>query len=272
MVLQAFIDESFSEEEFVLAGHIATAESWADFSKEWEQLLPAFGTLNEQGKYHFKMSEMAQSPERMDRVPFFYKVIEDRVVTSISARLNLQDFARAQERLELLASRMNWSVNLGVWTNPYFVVFRVLLDGFHTQRSNFTSVPAGEKVDFILDERAEKIPILQVWDEYLENREDKDQFGATPRFEDDQEFLPLQAADLWAWWVREWYEEDASHVPDKLRDIDFGKWQGKRRRKIILSISEDQLFEALQAVAIGLFAQGSYIVSTSLGPISPDDL
>lgn len=38
MVLQAFVDESFSNEEFILGGHIATAESWALLSKEWEQL------------------------------------------------------------------------------------------------------------------------------------------------------------------------------------------------------------------------------------------
>jgi hypothetical protein len=71
--------------------------------------------------------------------------------------------------------------------------------------------------------------------------------------------------------VREWYEEDASHAPDKLRDIDFGKWQGRRRKKIVLSISEDQLFDALRSVAIGLFAQGNYIVSSSFGSVLPDD-
>jgi hypothetical protein len=271
MVLQAFIDESFSDEEFVLAGHIATAESWANFAKEWEQLLPAFGTLNDQGKYHFKMSEMAQSSERMDRVPAFYKVIEDHIITSISARVNLPDFEGAHERFASSASRMNWTVNLGLWTNPYFVAFRVLLDGFHTHRKNFDSIPIGVKIDFIFDERAEKTAILQAWGDYLENREDRDQFGAAPRFENDQEFLPLQAADLWAWWAREWYEEDASHLPDRLRDINFGGWRGKRRKKIALSVTEDQLFEAFQGVAVGMVAQGDYIFSTSLGPILSDD-
>lgn len=32
-------------------------------------------------------------------------------------------------------------------------------------------------------------------------------FGSTPRFEDDKEFLPLQAADFLAWWVRKWHDE-----------------------------------------------------------------
>ena len=194
MVLQAFVDESFSNEEFILGGHIATAESWALLSKEWEQLLPSFGTLNSDGKYHFKMSEMALSPDRMERVQAFYRLIEDNVLTSISARLNLIDFRRAQERATFLATRMNWTVNYGIWTNPYYVAFRILLDGFHQQRNNFTSIHAGEKVDFIFDDRVEKAPILQAWDEYLENRDDevRARYGATPRFENDQEFLPLQ--------------------------------------------------------------------------------
>lgn len=274
MVLQAFVDESFSDEEFVLGGHIATAESWAVLSKEWEQLLPAFGTLNSEGKYHFKMSEMAQSPERMERVQAFYKLIEDNVLTSISARLNLTDFKRAQERATAFASRMNWNVGFGLWTNPYYVAFRILLDGFHAERHNFTSIPADEKVDFIFDDRVEKTPILQVWNEYLENRDDdiRDRYGATPRFENDQEFLPLQAADLWAWWVREWYEEDASFIPDKMRDLNFGKWRGKKRLKIALSATEDQLLEALKAVPVESFARGEYLLTGSFGVILPDDI
>jgi len=66
MVLQAYIDDSYKRNgEFVLAGHIATAESWAKFAKEWEALLPSAGTLASNGNYHFKMSEMAANPERM---------------------------------------------------------------------------------------------------------------------------------------------------------------------------------------------------------------
>jgi hypothetical protein len=45
--------------------------------------------------------------------------------------------------------------------------------------------------------------IISEWTKYIELREEelKPLYGATPRFENDQEFLPLQAADLWAWWI-----------------------------------------------------------------------
>jgi hypothetical protein len=67
--------------EFVLAGHIASDDPWARFLKEWDDLLP-FGVLAENGKYHFKMSQMAATPERMERVPAFYWVIEKYVLLS----------------------------------------------------------------------------------------------------------------------------------------------------------------------------------------------
>ncbi len=96
-ILVMLIDESFSQKEFVVGGHIASAANWANLAKEWEELLPKFGRIAANGKYHFKMSEMAQTPERMERVRIFYRAIEDNVISSISCRLNLDDFKRAHE-------------------------------------------------------------------------------------------------------------------------------------------------------------------------------
>jgi len=83
MVFQAFIDDSYTPDgEFVLAGHVATAESWVAFAKEWEELLP-FGTIAPNGKFHFKMSEMAALPERMERLPAFWRAIQNHVAALI---------------------------------------------------------------------------------------------------------------------------------------------------------------------------------------------
>jgi len=265
---QAFIDESTSDEEFVLAGHISTAEKWATFAGQWEELLP-FGTKNKDGNYQFKMSAMALVPERMARVPNFYKIIEENVISSISCRINLRDFEVAQERLAFLATRMNWTVNLGPWTNPYFFTYRLLMDKFHAERKTFQSkFPLDNQVDFIFDERTEKKMIIRGWDEYIEKRPDeiRSHYGSAPRFENDQKFLPLQAADLWAWWVREWYEEDSDPVPDRLRDMDFGNWRGKKRPNIIISATEDGIVDVLQSVVADEFASGNYRLTTSEGP------
>ena len=85
------------------------------------------------------------------------------------------------------------------------------MDHFHQQGREALQdlIPLTEKVDFYFDDQTEKSIILRGWDDFVAEMPDdeiKQYYGATPRFENDQDFLPLQAADLWAWWVREWYE------------------------------------------------------------------
>jgi hypothetical protein len=246
---QAFVDESEGRDEFVLGGHIATAEAWAKFAKEWEELLRLSGLDC------FKMSKMALIEEHMELVPLFYKLIEENVIISISSRLCLVDFERALKRAESeLYSAFKLVVNFKMWKKPYFVAFRMLVDQIHEKRETFKSkLPLDRKIDFILDDRGEKRAILEAWEEYLEKRDDnvRDFYGATPRFEDDHDFLPLQAADLWAWWVREWYEWENSSFPENMREFDFfGRWKGQKRAMIAISADEDQLVEMLKSVAV----------------------
>lgn len=117
---QAFMDASARapDGDFVLGGYIGTAETWAAFSKEWEALLP-LGTRAKNGKYHFKMSEMAHRGA-MDRVALFHAVIDKYPLTGVSGRICLADFDRALERANVLFSRLNISNDFQKWTNPYF--------------------------------------------------------------------------------------------------------------------------------------------------------
>jgi hypothetical protein len=259
---QAFVDESFTAEEFVLGGHIASADSWAVFAKEWEELLP-LGTLAKNGKRHFKMAEMASSAEHVPHVRAFYNVIEAHVTCSISCRINLPEFERAKARVLHKMSLLHVQVDLGRWANPYFFAFRVMLDNFHRERERFKAVlPLDEKIDFIFDNHSEKKPILDAWDEYFTEVVDEivqPFYGASPRFEDDQKFLPLQGADLWCWWVREWYEADSIDVPDKLRNFDFGTWRGRQRPAVVMSADENQMVTLLESVAVSELARGNVI-------------
>ena len=208
LMLQAYIDESESPETgtFVLAGYIASAANWAAFSKCWEDLLP-LGTLNKYGKYHFKMNEMAHNGERMARVEVFFKAIERHVLASISCRLNIKDLRSAMSHLSLHGTDIDWNyVN-----NPYLFTFRALLDMFHSRKDEFSQfIPNNEVIDFIFDDKLhEKSRILSSWDEYMKNRTDDIRliYGSMPIFGNDLYYLPLQAADLWAWWIRRWHDE-----------------------------------------------------------------
>ena len=72
-----------------------------------------------------------------------------------------------------------------------------------------------------------------------------------------------ESADLWAWWVRTWYEWDASDFPDKLRDFDFGTWKGKKRTNIVISLDEDRIFEAVQKQFVSNCAEGNVVTQVA---------
>jgi hypothetical protein len=64
-----------------------------------------------------------------------------------------------------------------------------------------------------------------------------------PTFGSDEKFLPLQAADFWAWWVRKGYEEGTLA---QYQNADFGTWKGTKKIPMInITFSEDQLAAAL---------------------------
>ena len=122
MVLQAFIDDSATPGGiFVIAGHIASAEVWANFSNEWEQML-RYGTLDKDNKYHFKMSEMAANAERRSRVEAFYRIIEHYDLLSISCMVDVQNIKKATARIWSLSANLNF----GPYTDPFIFVFRAL--------------------------------------------------------------------------------------------------------------------------------------------------
>jgi hypothetical protein len=195
---------------------------------------------------------MALTPEGKARSELFHRVIEKYELLPISCRMNMEDFAQARKRIEAFAIQMNWSLHLHPWSNPYFCVFHALVDNFYKLRPEIEHlIPLKEtSVNFIFDQQSEEA-LLPLWNDHLAARPEKElpYYGAKPRFENDQEFLALQAADFWAWWVRKWYEEDAFEYPKKMKSMNFGLWQGKPRKMIALSMHEDGLFNMLQKVA-----------------------
>jgi hypothetical protein len=248
MVLQAFIDESVSEGgTFVLAGYIATAEAWADFSKEWEELLPTT-TKGKSGRYRFKMSEMARY---MDRVPPFYEVIRRYAVFALSCKIDIGELRRAIARID----NPNGSIDFGKIADPYFFCFRALMDTFHNNRiinegAEYVQkiLPLDQQIDFYFDDHTAKSAIVPMWEGYMVSREDefRDLYGAVPRFENDEVFMPLQAADFWAWWARKGYDE--SRFED-IRRGDFGAWQAKGIDGFAITFDEEQIVDVLMGMA-----------------------
>jgi hypothetical protein len=265
---EAFIDESLQNDEFVLAGHIARAEGWIALSKDWGELLP-FGTLSENNKHHFKMSEMASNSQRMSRVPAFYKLIENHVVSSISFHIRLSSLKRAKKRAEdFMLHSAGRAVDFNNFANPYFFSVVHFLTGFYERRRDIDGElneflpPSDAKIDFIFDQNTESSSVLRAWDYLVEDAtdEERESFGKRPRFENDQVCVPLQAADLSAWWAAHWYEEDGDNAthPIKMQNADFGFWRGKKRHGIAFAMNEDQITDALQRLGFYAMARDHY--------------
>ena len=244
MVMQAFIDDSYNQDGvFILAGYMATAETWVKFSLDWEELLP-FALLGKSGKRRFKMREMVGNPDRAVNVPAFYHVIKKHSLLSISCKIDIGDLRRAIARISVV----NWKLDWGPFGNPYLMAFRCLIDMFHSRRQEISAlIPLNEKVDFYFDEQRESGVIHAAWRDFIERRPDeiRSRFGAEPKFENDEDFMPLQAADFWAWWVRKWWAEGSpekieSPVFDGLNINDVADHAG-----VMISFTEDQLVDAL---------------------------
>lgn len=218
MVWQAFMDESFDDEFFVLAGYVSTAEHWAKFAKEWEELLPYAALDDACDEYHFKMSSMAMSKDRLSRVQAFYRIIFRHVYLGLTVVVPSSALENVRNRSQIIEIQSGRELPIldakdSLLHNPYLLCFRHLLRALPSARHNPTIeriLPSNAKVDFIFDSRSESSIISQAWyDAYQLDLPTRSLFGSAPRFEDDKEFLPLQAADFLAWWVRRWSRDGA---------------------------------------------------------------
>ena len=238
MSLQAYIDDSYKPNGmFVLAGYIANSDAWAKFSHEWREFVEWGGTIAPGSTLkHFKMSEMASLPERMERVPAFRKVTENHTLIALSCAVDSGALKRVQSRLTVPGyPPINW----GHFSNTYLFCFRCLMDMFHHNKNMLDPfISLDQPIDFIFDNQTEKKIVREYWDEYIKRRsiEVRSLYGNKPRFEDDKKSPPLQAADMWAWHVRKWSEEgtiETNLSPKKPVEI-------KEARRAIMHIEYDE--------------------------------
>ena len=239
MTLRAFMDESVDDASgtFVLAGYVADVEAWAKFSAEWEQMLPTQGVLADDGGYHFKMNEMAKTEERMRRVAGFYRIIERHAIHALSCHINIRELERAAKRVKSLGVTVDW----GPFRNEYTAGFRALMYFYHFHRWAGQRVTMNDKIDFYFDDSSNKAKVKKMWQAYSGATDTfkRAPYGREPLFKNDRTFLPLQAADLWAWWVRKWCAEGRD--PGAMKTLDFGLWRGgKTLPRTHISMNEDQ--------------------------------
>lgn len=279
MVLQAYIDDSWDESgTYVLAGYVASVDQWAAFAKEWEDLLP-LATPNKKGVRRFKMAEMARAG-KMEAVPLFYKTIMKHVQMSISIIINKKNLVKQIDNLVGEVGDPAWGnvvIDLEpykkMWRKPFFFAFRALMDTFHREfaANNLENIPLDGIVHFIFDQDDSEAYIRRIWDEYVLKRspEYRKFYGDRPRFEKDEDFAALQAADFRAWWVRKWANEYGfSRVDEWCYPFEPGE---KTIRHMILD-SEGVDIQRIVAEAIGAGVQETVARGLPLKPSESDSI
>jgi len=220
LMLQAFIDGSGtgSGDVLVLAGYIASANAWIGFTEDWQRLLdyrsPHYRMLS-----YFKMKEMKSSPEDLERCAWFYRVIEKHVLAAVSCTVSVSDLVKAVQNFPWPV----WINEVHVLNNPYYFAFKAITDMLAQHQSKLGIT---EPVDFVFDNESEKKRCIEAWDELKQNsRPDvRALMGDTPIYRDDKTALPLQAADLYAYWVRQW---ELDGIEDGIEHLEF-PWKAER--------------------------------------------
>ena len=188
MVVQAYIDESADgnlEKVLVLAGYIANAKQWANFSDEWGSL----NTRDYQGA-EFKMRSSHKYPRKVEA---YYSLIEKDDLCGIACIISINDMQSALGRVITPAGmeRIRELLN-----NPYFIGSRTILT--HVARE-LPKIEVKEPVDFIFDERiAGKPLVLEGWEALKATAPENlsQRLAGSLTFSDSKRLMPLQAADL----------------------------------------------------------------------------
>jgi hypothetical protein len=204
VMLQAYFDGSTADGEvLILAGYIARADTWLAFTDPWQAL------LDEDGGRAFKMNRAAKNAKGMRRARRHYELINSLPIIGAGIGIPIADLNDVVTELGLPAE----------FRNPYYVAWRAMLSlCFSTQHINIRT-----PVDFVFDDQTERVRIEPAWNYFYSTIPLRIQrlIMSRPTFRRDDDVLPLQAADLIAWWGRRRYVEgtlaQAKLYPDEWR-------------------------------------------------------
>jgi Protein of unknown function (DUF3800) len=188
VMLRCFVDESgFGHGPvMVMAGLIADVESWARFSDDWQECLDMRPRLP-----FFHMAEMfadSWGDESKRRVARFQKIMATHAKGAVIVSIPLDDYRCIFGGQD-------------VWKNPYLFLFFIFIRGY---KRFSEEIGLDRTIDFVFDMQTGAMArVAEAWDFWKTEAPQLLQFtGGLPSFQDDKIVLPLQAADMLAWWIR----------------------------------------------------------------------
>lgn len=193
MSLEVYIDESGKGDPpvFVLAGFIARADQWTAFNEEW---IAALSEVPAVAAFHMTDARWSGNDVKLPRL---LDIIRRHVLVGIAISVLHADYET--EIRGKIAKRLD---------HPYSMVFYSI---FVTAAAWQLEVGLDEKMDFIFDEQRSESDFLELhWPKILSAMPDeiKRRIGGRPIHADDKEIIPLQAADILAWYLRRKFARD----------------------------------------------------------------
>jgi hypothetical protein len=209
MVVQAYFDESGSNVHspvFAMGGFISTVDRWAAFSLDWEAALAEAPALD-----YFRMNEAHRLKEqfgeergwdeelRDKRVNRLCEIICDHAITRVDIALYRKDYDIIFEDI---------TDEFEMFKNPYFALFMEAVKEIGILR---WEVGDDSVLEYIFDElgtigevAVQHWPVIKAAMPFGIGA----YVGERPIHQDDKKFLPLQAADLYAWQCRRYFREN----------------------------------------------------------------
>lgn len=191
-MLQAYIDDSASDlradKRLLLAGYIQSAEAWAKLSEEWADELAKAPRLD--SLHMATCFEGWSEPAREIKINALVAVLKRYQPLSIECSISRADYVRVLRPYAPYDLR-----------HPYFACFVGILYGVaRTVAEERLSGP----VDLVFDMQGNVGADAALWYIPLKHMDPALMrvLGDAPRFENDDCVLPLQAADMLAWYVR----------------------------------------------------------------------
>ncbi len=239
MVAQAFVDDSGSKgstRHFVLAALLGSSEAWAEFSEEWRACLamsPAIQPV-------FKMKEAAGLSGAFWG---WSKEDRDNKLRLLARVINRYPKLFTFSMIDLDAHTKTWGLGPKPQSDPYFWPYQntIMAICHHLWdigwRERFEII---YDVDVIFGPRARLwYPVIQKTMEF-KYPDQASILPVDPMFKTDDEFLPLQAADMFAWCVR--------NATDKQDQVSFAWLLGEMPNVRGTDYSQYYDFERMKAV------------------------
>jgi hypothetical protein len=204
---------------------------WQSFEKDWADLLPGLPPP----LTAFKMSQM-DSDFRQEMASWFYRVIERHVAFSLSCVVVVPDLIRVLRETTF----PSFISNLHELENPYFIAFASITRGLAINQDR---LGIRSPIDFVFDEETELVKAVNGWAamKAAVPQEVSALMGATPTSGKDELMLPLQAADLIAWWVRKWELEGTTRESFKF------SWQTRKTLPAMHARLDEHYFRGMIA-------------------------